>query len=251
MDEFELLVDLHGKSRRQGPGGDAETKRAMELAGLYGSRQFRIADIGCGTGASTLLLAQELNAELTGVDLFPEFLEQLESEAARRGLSDRVSTFAASMDDLPFGERGYDVIWSEGAVYNIGFEKGISYWRQFLKPGGVLAVSEITWLTRERPRELEDFWQTEYPEIATAAAKMDVLERHGFTPRGYFYLPERCWAEEYYEPLKKGFDEFLWRQGNSEKAVEIVENEREEIALYEKYRGYYSYGFYVAVKQEL
>ncbi len=251
MDEFELLVDLHSRNPRQGPGGDAETKRAMELAGLDRSRQFRIADIGCGTGASTLLLAQELNAEVTGVDLFPGFLEQLESEAATQGLSDRISTLAVSMDDLPFGEGEYDVIWSEGAVYSIGFEKGISYWRQFLKPGGVLAVSEITWLTRERPKELEAFWETEYPEIATASAKMDVLEGCGFTPQGYFYLPERCWTEEYYGPLKKGFDEFLRRQGNSEEAVEIVENEKEEIALYEKYRRYYSYGFYVAVKQEL
>lgn len=39
MDDFRLLIDLHRPSQRQGPGGDAETKRAMEMAGL--DRRFR------------------------------------------------------------------------------------------------------------------------------------------------------------------------------------------------------------------
>ncbi len=53
---------------RQGPGGDAETKLAMKLAGLDRTRPLKIVDIGCGTGASTILLAKELDAEITAVD---------------------------------------------------------------------------------------------------------------------------------------------------------------------------------------
>lgn len=251
MDELQLLIDLHRNNPRQGPGGEDETRRAIELARLDHSKHLKIADIGCGTGASTLLLAQELGAEVTGVDLFPEFLERLDREAEARGVSDRISTTACSMDELPFAVGEYDVIWSEGAVYNIGFEKGIGYWKRFLKPGGVLAVSEITWLTRERPEELEKHWEEEYSEIGTASAKIGILERRGFTPQGYFYLPERCWTENYYAPLHSGFDHFLQRNENSQEARAIVESEKKEIALYQEYSRYYSYGFYVARKQEL
>ena len=38
---------------------------------------------------------------------------------------------AASMEDLPFESSYFDLIWSEGAIYNIGFEKGIKTWKPF------------------------------------------------------------------------------------------------------------------------
>ncbi|HON94151.1 MAG TPA: class I SAM-dependent methyltransferase, partial [Sedimentisphaerales bacterium] len=75
--QMQLLIDLHKWNFRQGPGGDAETKRMLELAGLDRSRRLKIADIGCGTGASTVLLAKELDAEITAVDFLPEFLDEL------------------------------------------------------------------------------------------------------------------------------------------------------------------------------
>jgi ubiquinone/menaquinone biosynthesis C-methylase UbiE len=154
MTEFQLLMDLHRPSERQGPGGDAETRRALELAGLDRSRPLEVADIGCGTGASTLLLAMELDADITAVDFMPEFLDELQVRARDYGVADRITTLNCSMDDLPFDEGEFDVIWSEGAVYNMGFEAGISAWSRFLKPGGKLIVSEITWLSATRPTEL-------------------------------------------------------------------------------------------------
>ncbi len=46
----------------------------MELAGLSRSDHLKILDVGCGTGASTLELAREVDAEIIAVDLFLEFL---------------------------------------------------------------------------------------------------------------------------------------------------------------------------------
>lgn len=247
-DAFELLIDLHRGGKRQGPGGVAETKRAMDLAGLDRSRQLKIADIGCGTGGPTLQLARELDAEITAVDFLPQFLEDLEQRAREEGLADRITTLNASMDALPFAAETYDVIWSEGAVYNMGFEAGIAAWRRFLKPGGKLVVSEITWLSASRPEELHNHWMAEYPEIDTASAKMEILERHGYRPLGYFTLPQHCWLENYYRPLEGRFDAFLARHGQSEEAKAMVEAERHEIDLYEKYNAYFSYGMYVAEK---
>ena len=152
------------------------------------------------------------------------------------------------MDALPFTDASFDVIWSEGAVYNMGFEAGIAAWKRFLKPGGKLVLSEITWTTAARPQTITDYWTAQYPEIDTASAKLAVLERHGYRPEGYFLLPFCCWQEHYYGPLRERFPAFLDRHGHSPQAAAIVAAEEEEMALYQRYGQFYSYGMYVAAK---
>lgn len=248
MDDYKLLIDLHKDAHRQGPGGDAETELALNLAMINRAEPLKIADIGCGTGASTILLARLLNARITAVDFLQDFLDVLEKRAEETGVGGRISTLARSMDDLPFADEELDVIWSEGAIYNIGFEKGIAEWRRFLKAGGLLVASEITWLTDSRPEELQEYWNSEYPEIDVASAKIRILEKHGFSPVGYFVLPEHCWLDEYYRPMQARFEEFLNRNGNSKEAREIVNAEQHEIDLYETYKSHISYGVYIAKK---
>ena len=248
MDDYRLLIDLHKQAQRQGPGGDAQTELALNLAMLDRTKAVNVADIGCGTGASTLVLARLLNARITSVDLFQDFLDVLKEKAKRIGVADRISTLACSMDNLPFANEELDVIWSEGAIYNIGFEKGVSDWRRYLRTGGLLVASEITWITETRPSQIQNHWDSEYPEIDVASAKIKVLENNGYSPVGYFVLPEQCWLDNYYRPMQAGFKEFLDRNGNSEEARAIVNLEQQEIELYEKYKAYISYGMYIAKK---
>jgi ubiquinone/menaquinone biosynthesis C-methylase UbiE len=251
MDDYKLLIDLHKQGRRQGPGGDAETEKALDLAMIDRAAPLKIADIGCGTGASALLLAaQLLNARITAVDFLRDFLDLLNERAESAGVADRISTLACPMDNLPFANEELDIIWSEGAIYNIGFEKGVAEWRRFLKAGGLLVASEITWLTDSRPTELQAHWDGEYPEIDVASAKIRILEKHGYSPVGYFALPEHCWLEGYYRPMQARFEDFLNRNGNSEEAREIVAAEQREIDLYETYKAYFGYGMYIAGKTE-
>ena len=170
---FALMVDLHKDGERQGPGSVEETLRALALTRYDAAAELRVADIGCGTGASTLTIAGHLpNARITAVDLFPEFLDILAQSATTAGYGDRITPLAASMDALPFEPETFDLFWSEGAVYNMGFERGVREWRPFLRPEGVLAVSEITWLRPHPPAEISEYWKTEYPEIATAPEKI-------------------------------------------------------------------------------
>ena len=250
MEDYHLLIDLHKNASRQGPGGDAETKMALDLSMIDRTASLKIADIGCGTGASTLLLARELEAQITAVDFLQEFLEVLEGRAETMGVTEKVSTLCRSMDDLPFRDEEYDVIWSEGAIYNIGFERGVKDWRRYLKAGGLLVVSEITWITGSRPLELQNYWKGEYPEIDVASSKIAVLEENGYSPIGYFVLPQHCWLDNYYGPMQDSFNDFLNRNGNSEEAQAIVEAEKREIELYENYKSHYSYGVYIARKLE-
>ena len=248
IDNRQLLIDLHRPAERQGPGGEAETRRAMEMAGLDRSRRWKIADLGCGTGASTLLLASRLDAEITAVDRLPAFLDELEVRATSQGVAHRITPLNCSMEALPFAEGAFDVIWSEGAVYNMGFEAGISAWRRFLKPDGMLIVSEITWLRATRPPEIQSYWESVYPEIDVASAKIRILEQHGYRPEGFFILPAHCWLENYYRPMQRRFPSFLARHGHSQPAQALVAAEEHEIALYERYQGDYGYGVYVARK---
>ena len=248
MDDLALLFDLHKRAKRQGPGGEDQTRKAVDLAGLSPSEPLKIADIGCGTGASTMQLARALNARITAVDFSSDFLEVLEADAEEAGLSERIKSLLCSMETLPFEDEEYDVFWSEGAVYNMGFENGVNSWRHFLRPGGLLVVSEITWTTGDRPSEVQKFWESAYPEIATAADKISVLERSGYSPIAYFTLPESSWIDNYYRPLQDSFPGFLARHANSDKARAIVEAEEKEISLYMKFKTYYSYGVYIARK---
>lgn len=218
----------------------------MTLAGLDRSQPLKLADIGCGTGASTLCLARHLNADITAVDFLPDFLGTLTQRAEAESIGGRIQTLAASMEALPFSENEFDVLWSEGAIYNIGFQKGIESWRRFLKPGGILVASEITWLTHDRPEEIQAHWDQAYPEINVASAKIAQLEAAGYSPIGYFKLPETCWLDNYYTPLKSGVEAFLDRNGHADEAKAIVAAELAEIELYEKFKDFYSYGVYIA-----
>ena len=249
MTDYQLLIDLHMNTKRQGPGGDEETELALKLAKIDRSDPLKVADIGCGTGASTIVLAQHLpKAHITAVDLLAQFLVALEEKAQNLGLADKITTHAGSMAALPFDEESLDLIWSEGAIYNIGFTRGVKDWQRFLKVGGILVVSEITWITSSRPDEIQRYWAQEYDEIDLASAKMGILEQNGYAPMGYFVLPEYCWLENYYQPLQDRFEAFLNRHDHGQAARAIVAAEKQEIELYERYKSYYSYGVYIARK---
>lgn len=250
MNEMELMMHLHLDNDRQGPGSEEMTRLALSLSGIDRNRPCRIADIGCGTGAQTITLAQNLKGEIVAVDLFEAFLRKLETRIQQETTCASVTTLAASMDQLPFQNGEFDLIWSEGAVYNMGFEKGVTYWKNFLKNGGILAVSELSWITSRRPAELEDFWNGEYSEMDTASGKIRTLENAGYKVLAHFILPEYCWTEKYYNPLLKSHPRFLERFGHMETAHSIVRTDRQEADFYTKYKDYYSYGFYIAQKIE-
>jgi len=247
---FALMVDLHRDGARQGPGSDEETLRALELTRLDRAAQLRVADMGCGTGASTLELAKRLpNARIIAVDLFPDFLSVLSERAQAEGCSGQIETRAESMDALSFAAESLDLIWSEGAIYNMGFSAGIEAWKPFLRPGGVIAVSEITWLSPDPPEEIRRYWDAEYPEIATASRKIAILERAGYDLLGYLVLPPGNWTDNYYEPTEKRIPAFLERHAGRPEAAEVAAMERQEAELYKRYQEWFSYGFYIARKR--
>ena len=250
MTEIELIIDLHRDAPRQGPGSEEETLKALSYINPNRNNQLRIADIGCGSGSQTITLAQHINGQITAVDLFPSFLDRLNLKAKELNLEAKITTLECSMEDLPFEMEEFDIIWSEGAIYNMGFEEGIKSWQKYLKPGGFLAVSEITWLTDSRPDEIEEYWTNYYPQIDTASNKLNILEENGYALAGYFVLSPVSWLKNYYKPLQDRYSAFLERNHHSDLAKSIVESEMEEIRIYQEYKDFFGYGFYIASKVE-
>ena len=115
--------------------------------------------------------------KITGIDFFPGFIERFNKNAEKLNLRNRVKGIVGSMDDLSFEKDSLDLIWSEGAIYNIGFERGLKEWRNYLKPGGYLAVSESVWFTDQRPAEIHDFWMSAYTEIDTVPNKVAQIQK--------------------------------------------------------------------------
>ena len=121
--DFNLICEYFLNTERQGPGSPEVTLKALGFIDNL-TDQSLIADLGCGTGGQTMVLAQHAPGHITGLDFFPGFIDRFNSNARGLNLQDRVKGVVGSMDNLPFGEGELDLIWSEGAIYNIGFERG-------------------------------------------------------------------------------------------------------------------------------
>ncbi len=245
--DFKLICEYYSSMERQGPGSPEATVKALSFIDNLTSES-KIADIGCGTGGQTMVLASHTSGHITGIDLFSDFIEILNANSRKRNFQDRVKGVVESMDNLTFRNEELDLIWSEGAVYNIGFERGINEWREFLKPGGFIAVSEASWFTEERPVEIDRFWKNEYPEIDVISNKVGQMQKAGYIPMATFVLPENCWTEHFYAPQVSVQDEFLKKYAGNKTAEEFVENQRHEAELYYKYKNFYGYVFYIGKK---
>lgn len=242
--DFDLICEYFSGLERQGPGSPEVTVKALSYIDHLNSGS-RIADIGCGTGGQTMVLAQHAPGAITGIDLFPRFIDLFNRQAAELGLQERVKGVVGSMENLPFASEELDLIWSEGAIYNIGFERGLKEWREFLKPGGYLAVTEASWFTAERPDEIETFWKEAYPQMDTIANKVVQMQQAGYIPVATFLLPENCWTEHFYAPQVPLQEAFLKKYAGNPTVESFMANERREAELYRKYKEYYGYVFYI------
>jgi len=242
------MIEFYQSLPRQGPGSRLETLKALEYTGLLTAKDLQIADIGCGTGAQTLTLAEALDGKIMAIDLFPRFLDKLNEKARQKGLQNRIVTDEQSMDNLPYAPDSFDLIWSEGAIYIMGFEQGVKAWQKFLKTDGYLIVSEISWFSNTRPAELEKYWLEEYPQMNTVEHKIDVLEKSGDSVIKTFRLPDYCWLEEYYTPIRQHFKGFSQKHRENAHASQLIDALKEEIRIYEKYREYFGYAFFIAQK---
>ena len=107
----------------------------------------------------TVALDKALSDSITVVDTYPEYLDQLKERASSRGVAESIEILVTEMYDFPFPDQSFDMIWSEGAAYNMGFENALVGWRRFLKSGGCLAVTKLVWLPSDPLAHVSRFFE--------------------------------------------------------------------------------------------
>lgn len=146
----------------------------------------------------------------------------------------------------PVAANSLDLIWSEGAIYFLGIETALRDWRPLLANGGTIAFTEPLWLQSSRPKELSDWWHTEYPAITDEDGVLDIIRQAGFETIGFFPLPADAWKTEYYEPMRFRITQLRDRYPNDPTASEIAASAESEIDVHNRYSEFYTYGFFVA-----
>jgi len=244
---LDLICETHVGLERQGPGSPEMTIKALGFLDNIHNIS-RAADLGCGTGGQTMVLAQNITGTITGVDLFPDFINVFNENAKKLNLQERVHGIVGSMENLPFQKEEFDLIWSEGAIDNIGFEKGINYWNGFLKKSGYIVVTCPSWFTDERPAEIEKFWGDAGCELDTIGHNILIMQKAGYIPIASFTLPEKCWTDNYFIPRTTAEKTLLEKYAGNKTVEALIENDKYEVELYSKYKQYYGYVFYIGKK---
>ena len=208
--DVNLICDFFLNTERQGPGSPEVTLKALSFIDNLTNKSL-IADLGCGTGGQTMILAQHVPGKITGIDFFPGFIERFNKNAEKLNLQNRVKGIVGSMDDL-------------------SFEK------------------ESVWFTDQRPAEIHDFWMNAYTEIDTVPNKVAQIQKAGYIPVATFILPENCWIEHYFAPQAKAEEIFRRKHAGSRIVEELITSNHHEAELYSKYKAYYGYAFFICKK---
>jgi len=234
-DDRTLLFELFENTPRQGPGSVETTRRALRLL-PESLRIERVLDLGCGTGGSTIVLAQDTLARVTAVDIHPPFLATLRARAEERGLADRITTVAADMANAATLGRDFDLLWAEGSAYSIGFENALRRWRPLLRPGGCLVVTELVWFVAAPAERARTFFAGEYPDMRDEGTRIEQASRLGYDLLGWFRLPAEDW-HAFYTGLDAPLREAISRHGERE----LYAATRLERAIYEECSDDYGY----------
>jgi ubiquinone/menaquinone biosynthesis C-methylase UbiE len=243
----DLIVETHIGLERQGPGSSEMIIKALSFLDNL-DKFFRVADLACGTGGQTMVLAQNISGKIIGVDSCSDFINIFNNNAKKLNLQERVNGIVGSMENLSFQKEEFDLIWSEGAIDNIGFEEGLTYWNGFLKKNGYIAVTCPSWFTDERPDEIEKFWVDAGSELDTIGHNILILQKSGYKFIAAFTLPEKCWTDNYFIPREITEKTLMEKYAGNKMVENFIENMKYEVELYSKYKQYYGYVFYIGKK---
>jgi ubiquinone/menaquinone biosynthesis C-methylase UbiE len=174
----------------------------------------RILDIGCGSGVSTLELARLTGGEIIGLDIDQDALNRLDNKIKKAGFSDRLKTLNCSLLDMEFPDESFDIVWSEGSIFVLGFGKGLQEWRRLIKPGGYLVVHD---------------------EMGNVEKKLEQISKSGYELLGNFTLDTDVWRDEYFAPLEKLINETRVKYSDDKEVREALNQARSETDFFMKY----------------
>ncbi|MCU0250680.1 MAG: methyltransferase domain-containing protein [Vicinamibacterales bacterium] len=238
---FELFESVP----RGGPGDPESTGRALAIMANL-PVQPRVLDLGCGPGGGSANLARLTGGRVTALDLHAPFVVQQAAAARAAGLAHRLDPVCADMRAAPFAAGVFDLVWSEGALYSIGFRNGLELCARLVRPGGYVAASEVVWTVDSPPDEVRRWWHAEYPDIAPIAEKASAVTGAGLEILDHFTLPRDAWTLHFYEPMKARLGEFRRAWSGDTVGLAVIAELDVEIDMYERWSHVQGYEFFVA-----
>lgn len=173
----------------------------------------RILDIGCGSGVPTMELAELSDGEIIAIDTSQTALDRLASKIEKAGLAARVKAEKCSMLNMDFPDGSFDIIWAEGSIGVVGFEKGVKEWRRLIKTGGFLVVHD---------------------DLGDLAEKRKQISHCGYELINHFVLSEDIWWNKYYAPLEKKLNEIWTKSKSNRGTIPALNDDQSEIDTFKR-----------------
>src|SRR5438034_8793522 len=202
-----------------------------------------VVDAGCRAGRQTMVLASELGTPIQAVDSYQPFLNRLKRRAKEKGVAHLVQIHCMDMKDIPSAFPTIDLLWAEGAVYNIGFVNALTTWAKAIKPNGFAVVSELCWLREQIPNAVRKFFRSGYPDMQSVPQNIAVAEEAGYKIFNTYTLLKAAWTKAYYNVLEPRAKSLV---NHSDVAVRDFAIETlEEIETFNVSEDSYGYVFYL------
>ncbi|MDN7025128.1 class I SAM-dependent methyltransferase [Methanoculleus sp. FWC-SCC1] len=234
---------------RQGAGDDDHTQKAFSMITEPPTGGGEILDVGCGKGVQTMALARLCpSCRIVATDIHQRYLDAVDEKIAAGGFSGRIKTVRASMDDLPFDEESFDILWAEGCASIIGIENAVRYWKKLLKQGGYMVISDIFWFTETPSDEAREFFAEFHPAMMIEEKGSEIIRNAGLEMVGSFRLPSRVWEESFYGNLREKFGELEEEYADDEGALMVIEGLKRQTRIFEKYPDEFGNTYYVMRK---
>lgn len=234
---------------RQGAGDDEHTEKAFSLIANRPEEVLEILDVGCGKGVQTMALASLCpSCRILAADIHQPYLDALDEKIAAEGYSGRIKTVCASMDDLPFGEESFDIIWAEGCASIIGIETAVRYWKKLLKPGGHIMISDILWFTETPSDEARDFFAEFHPTMMIEDDGFEIIRNAGLELVGSFRLPSQVWEDSFYGRLRERFGGLEEEYADDETALMVIEGLKRQTQIFDNYSEEFGNTYFVMRK---
>lgn len=238
----EALIELHSNLDRQGPGDEDFSRFIIaQIPELPPSP--RIADLGCGAGAGTLILAEKFRSKIKAADFSRVFLDQLMARARQKGLEGFIEIIESDIGNLDWLPETVDLIWSEGAAYNITFKGALEAWRPLLAVNGVAVISEMVYFSADVSEDVTQYMNNAYPKIKTESDNLDLITASGFEVLGVHRLPTIAWWENYYDPLREKINYIECSEDSVMQAV--IKETLEEMNFFKEHEQEYGYTYYI------
>jgi len=242
---WEIFFELYEGLPRQGPGNRACAEKALGLCRDLPSGP-AVLDLGCGVGGQTLHLVELLpGAVITALDNHALSIERLRAVVVERGLSDRVRPRVGDMAKPEMPPESFDLIWSEGALYNLGIEDALRICRGLLRPGGYLAFTEAVWRKENPPPEVKASFDLDYPTMGRVPDVLAAIDRTGFSLVGHFSLPDEAWWDDFYTPMERRIEVLRGEYAGDAEALVVLDQLAQEPEMHRRHADCYAYEFFV------